>query len=85
MFTINLRQELFSSSACLSAKTELLDNAIAFIRKFSMDGMIIASNWIERDGQYVMEIFDWYDCWCTDPPALGWIVAPVGFVPRKEE
>jgi hypothetical protein len=81
MFTIDLRQGLFSDSACLSAKAESLNNAIAFVKNFSIDGMIIAGNWVERDGRYVMEVFDWYDCWFANPLALGTITAPVGFVP----
>src|SRR5947208_11655546 len=48
MFIIDLRHGLFSDSACLSAKAESLDNALAFVKEFSIDGMIIASNWAER-------------------------------------
>ncbi len=81
MFTINLRKDLYVDDANLCAKAMTLDNALGFVRTFTVDGMTIESNWKEHDGWYVMDVYDWEDCWGANPPVLAQITAPIGFLP----
>ena|ERR1700677_514693 len=82
---INFAQR-FSKDATLTAKASTLYGAIGFVQRFTYDGleadgMVITGVWVELDGGYVMEVFDWNDCWTTNPPPLARIKAPPGFVP----
>lgn len=81
MFTIELREGVYATKAMLSAKAETLDLALNFVRNFAFRGMTIESPWQERSGGYVMDVYDWCDCWSFDPPPLARITAPPGFIP----
>jgi hypothetical protein len=81
MFTIQLREGLYSSGATLCAKAQRLDHAISFVQTFSMYRMIIAGDWFEDGGRFVLDVFDWTECWFADPQPLGRITAPTGFRP----
>ena len=81
MFTIELREGVYADKAMLSAKAETLDSAIALVRRFAEAGMVIESRWIELSDKYVMDVYDWCDCWFADPPVLARITAPPGFRP----
>ena len=81
MFTIDLRKGVFSKDATLSAKAPSLDNALSFVRTLTIDGMIIATKWSLDSSRYVLHIYDWYDCWFTNPSAIARITAPAEFIP----
>ena len=79
MFTIDMREDM-RGYAELSAKTETLEAALNFVRTFSIDGAVIVSSWKEHaTGIYVMDVYDWCDCFCPDPPPMARITAPPGF------
>jgi hypothetical protein len=43
---------------------------------------VIASGWVERDGSYELDVFDWAGCWCPPPhPVLARVIAPPGYHP----
>lgn len=84
MFTIHLRKGAYSTGATLCVKAPTLDKALAFVRTFSLDGMIIESNWTERAGRYDVDIYDWLECWSANPPLLARVTAPIGFVPTDD-
>lgn len=81
MFTVKLRKGVYAKDALISAKTSSLDGALEFVRQFTFDGAFIASSWTERDGAYVMDVYDWCDCLSADPPVLACIIAPTAFSP----
>lgn len=44
----------------------------------------LESGWIERDGRFVSELYDWALCWYSGPiPMLAEIIAPPGFQPDR--
>ena len=62
-----------------------LEGALGFVERFAPNQIgIIAQRWQERDGKYVMEVFDWCNRWCPSPPVLAEILAPDGFTPTQE-
>jgi hypothetical protein len=68
----------------LSAVAPTLSNAFAFIDEFTIDGGIITSSaWVECEGSYVLDVWDWTECWCTNPARLARIIAPPGSVPSS--
>jgi hypothetical protein len=67
----------------LSAKTPILKKAFSFIEEFTIDGGLIVTPWIEREGGFMLDVWDWTECWCLDPPKLAEIIAPPGFVPEN--
>lgn len=76
MFTVE-----FAKGACLgyaraTAKAATLRRAIDFVSAFAPGGCgVIVSEWAERDGRRVLEVYDWCECWCADPPVLARIFA----------
>jgi hypothetical protein len=66
----------------LSAQASTLESAFAFIKEFTIDGgTIAASSWAVRDGRFVLDVWDWNECFCPNPPVLAEIIAPLGFIP----
>jgi hypothetical protein len=69
----------------LSAEATTVESALAFIDEFTIDGStIVAPSWIEREGRYVLDVWDWSECFCVNPPKLAEIIAPPGFLPPEE-
>lgn len=68
----------------LSAQASTLESAFAFIDKFTIDGgTIAASTWAVRDGRFVLDVWDWTETFCLNPPTLAEIIAPLGFTPPE--
>jgi hypothetical protein len=70
-----------------TARAATVRQVLAFASEFAPGRCgVIASSWFERDGQQVMEVYDWCDCWFSGPrPVLAWIIAPGGFNPPDEQ
>jgi len=60
--------------------------ALDFLWEFAPNGFgVLPSSWTVQDGQYVMEVYDWCDCWFDGPhPVVATIVAPQGFSPEDD-
>ena len=82
-FTLHFAERICLGIENVSARAENLHQLIAFADKLAPNGMgVISSDWIERDGNLEMELFDWCDCWCLPPtPVIARVVAPPGFRP----
>jgi hypothetical protein len=67
------------------ARAATARQAIEFAAAFVPGGCgVIDSGWFERDGRYVVEVYDMIDCWFTGPlPVLAEVEAPPGFVPPE--
>jgi hypothetical protein len=82
MFTVRLTEET-RPGASVMARAPTLEGATGFVREyFGLDFGVIAG-WEERNGRYVMDIYDWLDCWFANPPVVARIIAPRGFTPSK--
>jgi len=82
MFTIRLSPGVYPGYTTVSAKTATLWQALGFIGEFTaLRSMLIEAPWVWRDGQYVMDVYDWCDCWFTNPPVMAQVIAPSGFTP----
>jgi hypothetical protein len=82
MFTVRLNQGVFTASGTLSAKAATLAQALGFIGEFAvLRSVLIEAPWVERHGRYVMDVYDWCDCWFSDPPVMAQVIAPPGFTP----
>jgi hypothetical protein len=85
MFTIRLMPGIFPGYVAVTAKAPTLAQALAFVGEFSeLQSLIIEAPWIERNGRYVMDVFDWCACWFSDPPVMAQVIAPSGFTPAAE-
>jgi hypothetical protein len=86
MFTIRLREGVLPGCERISAKAASLRQALDFVGEFcALQSMLMEAPWVERNGRYVMDVYDWCDCWFTDPRVLAQVIAPPGFTPPKEE
>jgi hypothetical protein len=83
MFAIYLRRGAYLENADVRARAMNLASAIGFVRSFCYDGIAIESNWVEFDGRYTLEVFDWLDGWFTNPQPIARITAPVGYLPAE--
>jgi hypothetical protein len=79
MFETHLSKGKHLNGATVTAGATTLAGALAFIGEF-YEGPLLLS-WIERDGLYVIEIYDWIDCWFDDPPVRARVITPRGFRP----
>jgi len=80
----------FASGVCMgygqaTATATTVRHALDLVGEFAPSRCgVLPSYWIERDGRYIVEVYDWCDCWFADPPALAWVVAPPGFLPATD-
>ncbi len=82
MFTVRLRSGVDLDGASITAEAATLHQALCFVGEFcASKHSMIETSWQERDGQYVMDVYDWCDCWFADPPVLAQIIAPPDFIP----
>ncbi len=82
MFTIRLQSGVVAGYEGASAEAASLPHALRFVGEFcASQHLLIEAPWVKRDGQYVMDVYDWCDCWFTGPPILAQIIAPPGFTP----
>jgi hypothetical protein len=59
MFKIRLRKGIFPEGWKIAAKAVTLRQALGFIGEFSeLRNTLIKSSWQDRDGQYVMDVYD---------------------------
>ena len=85
MFTVHFSPGVFMSFGTAIAKTATERKASEFVRAFAPNEMgVIFSDWFERDGCYVSEVYDWASCWSAAPPVMAVIVAPLGFKPSQK-
>ncbi len=61
------------------ARAATARQVIEFAAAFAPGGCgVIESGWLERDGRYVAEVYDWIDCWFIGPlPVLAVALAKV--------
>jgi hypothetical protein len=82
MFTVQLSQGVYRGCATVSAKAATFRQALGFIGDLATDGaMLITGPWNERDGRYVMDVYDWCACWFSNPLVMAQVIAPPGFTP----
>jgi hypothetical protein len=67
--------------ATVTARATTFSGAIDFIGEFYQGPFL--ESWEERDGLYVLDIYDWFDLWFPDPPVRARITAPPGFTPHR--
>ena len=79
MFKIHLSKVQHLKGATLTARTATLANALEFVNEFYEGSLFLA--WVEHDGSYSAEIYDWIDCWFDDPPIRARLVTPRGYKP----
>ncbi len=86
MYTVRLAPGVCMGFESAAARGATARQVIEFAAAFAPGGCgVIESGWLERDGRYVAEVYDWIDCWFTGPlPVLAVITAPAGFTPLKE-
>jgi hypothetical protein len=86
MFTTRLSEKVCLGYQDAIAKSHTLQQALGFIGEFAaLRHMLITTPWIEQDGRWVIEVYDWCDCWFTNPPVMARVTAPPEFTPPKEE
>ena len=78
-FEVHLCEGSRLKGAILTARTTTLANALDFIGEF-FDGPLFL-HWVERDGSYLVEVYDWIDLWFNDPPVRARVMTPRGFEP----
>ena len=77
MFTVQLSQGVYRGCATVSAKAATFRQALGFIGDLATDGaMLITGPWNERDGRYVMDVYDWCACWFSNPLVMAQVIAP---------
>ena len=81
MFKIHMGKVRDRDGTIITADAMTLARALGFIGEF-YKGQLFQS-WAERDGRYVMEVFDWIDFWFDDPPVRARVKAPRGFKPPE--
>ena len=85
MFTVRMAPGVCMNFAHASARAATLNGALGFASSLAPNEMgIIVSSWHERDGKYVMDVFDWCNCWFPSPPVLAEVIAPDGFSPSPD-
>lgn len=74
-----------SRGATITARANTLAGAVEFVRACwgSPDGPLFGPC-VERDGRYVIDVYDWLECWFAAPPVHARIIAPRGFTPRDD-
>jgi len=76
VFTIQFAPGVCLGYSSAIAQAATLRQAVDFAAAFAPNGFgVIASSWVERGGQRLVEVYDWCDCWFADPPVLAWIIA----------
>ena len=80
-FEIHLSTGQHLDGATVTARASTLANALDFIGEF-YEGPLFLS-WVERDGSYLVEVYDWIDCWFDDPPVRARVITPRGFRPPE--
>jgi hypothetical protein len=78
-FEIHLSEVRRLNGGTVSASATTLANALDFIGEF-YEGPLVLS-WVERDGSYLVEVYDWIDCWFNDPPVRARVMTPRDFRP----
>jgi hypothetical protein len=82
MFTVRLGPGVYLDGVSISAEAPTLEQALGFVGEFcSLKHAMLEILWQERDGRYVIDVYDWCDCWFADPPVLAQIIAPRDFTP----
>src|SRR5262245_17575642 len=82
MFTVRL-----ASGVCMGFDTAIAQGSTArqvieFAAAFAPGGCgVLVSRWFERSGRYVAEVYDWCDCWFSEPAVLVEVTTPPGFRP----
>jgi hypothetical protein len=86
MFAIRLAAGVCMGYDSVVARAATSRQLIEFAAAFAPGRCgVIASEWFEREGQYVAEVYDWCDCWFSGPlPVLAEVVAPPVFRPPTE-
>ena len=79
MFEVHLGEGQHFNGATLTARTTTLANALDFIGEFYEGPLLLA--WVERDGSYSAEVYDWIDRWFDDPPVRARVITPRGHKP----
>lgn len=85
MFTVELAPKVCMGFDMAVARAATAHQVVAFAAAFAPGGCgVIESEWLERDGRYVAEVYDWIDCWFARPlPVLAVVTAPPGFTPPE--
>lgn len=83
MFTLHFAERSCLGIEQIRARAQSFRQLVAFADKLAPNKCgVIASHWIERDGNLEMDLFDWCDCCCAPPtPVFARVVAPPGFRP----
>lgn len=81
MFTLHFAERVCLGIEQVVARAESARQLIAFADKVAPNGCgVLASDWIERDGNLVVELYDWCECCCPPPTTvIARIVAPQDF------
>lgn len=83
MFTIKMADGVCFGIQQVTAKATTVEKALGFIGEFAeIHRLLLKTPWIQRNGRWTIDVFDWCDCWFTDPPVLAEIIAPPGFTPN---
>ncbi|HYV38261.1 MAG TPA: hypothetical protein VE988_21440 [Gemmataceae bacterium] len=83
MFTVRMAPQVCLGFDSAVARAATARQVIDFAAALAPSGFgVLESNWFERDGRYVVELYDWIDCWFTGPlPVLAVVTAPADFTP----
>lgn len=78
MFTVEFAERVCLGYGRATMKAATLRQALDVVDKFAPGGCgVITSDWSERDGRWIMDLYDWCDCWFAGPhPVVARIIAP---------
>jgi hypothetical protein len=86
MYTIRFATMRFKHYDSFVAQAVAFDPLFRLAEAFApCETGVIVSKWFERNGRYVIQLFDWCECCCTsEPPVWAEITAPAGFDPGDD-
>jgi hypothetical protein len=83
MFTVRFTAGICFDSDEAVVHAATAGEAIAFAAAFAPNGHgVLVSEWFERDGEHIAEIYDWCDCWFPEAHPVAEITAPPEILSR---